>query len=218
MTGETKIITTVIVVTMLILVGGAYFATSFGPKEALTILPKEQLKLLSRDGDNKIVAEKSKVTITEFADFECEACGATFPIVKKVLEEYKGRVTFVHKYFPLPNHRSGRLAAQSAGAAGKQGKFWEMYNKLFEKQAEWGEQQTPQKEKFISYAKEIGLDIANFEKDLDNKELEERIQQDINDGNELGVNSTPTFFINDERIVGGMPYEDFKKKLDEKLK
>ncbi len=218
MTGETKVIIGLICTTVAILVGGVLYAGSTAHKEAAPVLPQEQIHLLSREGDNKIVAENAKVTLTEFADFECEACGAMHPIVKQILDEYKGRITFVHRYFPLDGHRNGRLAAQSVAAAGKQGKFWEMYNKMFEKQKEWGEQETPQREKFIGYAKEVGLDIDTFTKDLDNKEIADRIQKDIDDGHELGVAATPTFFINDERMEGGLPFEEFKKKLDEKLK
>lgn len=218
MTSETKVIVGLVSLTVAILIGGVLYASSTAPKVAADILPQEQMHLLSREGDNKIVAEGSKVTLTEFADFECEACGAMHPVVKQILEEYKGRITFVHRYYPLDSHKNGRLAAQSVAAAGKQGKFWEMYNKMFDKQKEWGEQETPQREKFIGYAKEVGLDIEAFTKDLDNKEIADRIQKDIDDGHELGVEATPTFFINNERMEGGLPLDQFKKKLDEKLK
>ncbi len=136
--------------------------------------------------------------------------------MKRVLDEYKGEVNFVVRNFP--NHFNSILAAQSAEAAGEQGKFWEMYAKLFENQKEWGEQKTPQTEIFMSYAQEIGLDMAKFKEALDSKKYESKITTDKSEGLALGVDATPTFYINGIKNVGVLSYEEWKRKIEAELK
>lgn len=138
------------------------------------------------------------VTIVEFLDPECESCGAAYPFVKQVLDQYDGRIRLVVRYFPL--HNNSVLAASATEAAGAQGKYWEMQEILFTRQREWGEQQTPQTDIFISYANELGLDIQRFTADLQNPDYLAKIQRDQADGEALGVRGTPTFFINGRQV------------------
>src|SRR5581483_190972 len=95
--------------------------------------------VLTRNANHKITSTNTKVTIIEFADFQCPACGQAHPALKQILEEYKGKVTFIYRHFPLPQHQNAILAAKASEAAGEQGKFWEMHDMLYEKQNEWSE-------------------------------------------------------------------------------
>ncbi|MCX4481587.1 DsbA family protein [Streptomyces cellulosae] len=161
--------------------------------------------------------KKSELTIVEFLDFECEACGAYFPFVEQLREEYGDRVTFVARYFPMPGHRNGELAARTAEAAARQGKFEEMYTKLFTTQNAWGESQEWKESVFRGYAKELGLDMKKFDADLADPETAGRIQDDQRDGLGLGVQGTPTFFLDGEKIANPSSYEAFKALIDDKL-
>lgn len=159
----------------------------------------------------------SELTLVEFLDFECEACGAYFPIVEKLREEYGDRVTFVARYFPMPGHRNGELAARTAEAAARQGKFEEMYTKLFTTQKEWGESQEWKEDVFRGYAEGLGLDMKEFDADLADPETAGRVQEDQRDGLGLGVQGTPTFFLDGRKIPNPGSYEQFKALIDERL-
>lgn len=161
--------------------------------------------------------DKSELTVVEFLDFECEACGAYYPAVEKLREEYGDRVTFVARYFPMPGHRNGELAARTAEAAARQGKFEEMYSKLFTTQKEWGESQESKQDVFRGYAKEIGLDMAEFDAALADPEVAGRVQDDQRDGLGLGVQGTPTFFVDGEKIKNPGSYEEFRALIDDRL-
>ena len=157
------------------------------------------------------------VTVVEFLDFECEACGAYYPAVEKLRERYGDRVTFVARYFPMPGHRNGELAARTAEAAARQDKFDEMYRKLFDTQAEWGEAGESKEDVFRGFARELGLDMARFDRDLADPRTAKRVRADQRDGLALDVQGTPTFFLGGEKISNPQTYEDFAAALDEAL-
>ncbi|WP_405961263.1 DsbA family protein [Streptomyces sp. NBC_00024] len=160
---------------------------------------------------------KSELTVVEFLDFECEACGAYYPAVEKLREKYGDRVTFVARYFPMPGHRNGELAARTAEAAARQGKFEEMYTKLFTTQKEWGESQDSKQDVFRGYAKELGLDMDKFDASLADPEVAGRVKDDQRDGLGLGVQGTPTFFVDGQRIANPGSYEEFTALIDDRL-
>ena len=162
-----------------------------------------------------IAAPGAAVTIVEFLDFECEACGAAFPIVKRILAEYEGQVTYVVRDFP--NHNNSVLAASAAYAAGEQGKYWQMYDLLFGRQTSWAERQESQANVFLGFAQELGLDMTRFRKDLESGKYVDRIRRDFEAARTLGVDATPTFFINGEKFVGVLPYEEMKRRIDDAL-
>lgn len=169
--------------------------------------------------DERLVREDSptqgpddaRVVLVEFLDPECEYCRAAFPVVKALLEEYPDDVRLVARYFPL--HANSVLAVLATEAAGNQGKYWEMHELLFERQPEWGEQSTPQREKFVEYARELSLDIERFEADLADTEVEAKIMRDRADGIALGVTGTPTFFVNG-RLLPQPSYDSLKAGID----
>ncbi len=160
----------------------------------------------------------SKVTLVEYLDFECEACGAYYPLVKRLSGEYGDRVAFVSRYFPLPGHKNSMTAASAVEAAGKQGKYWEMYDIVFGSQGTWGEKKAPEPAIFEGYARQIGLDIEKYAQDVVSQEVNDRIERDKNAGVKLSIQGTPTFFLNGKKIENPRGYEDFKKILEEALK
>ncbi|KZE92447.1 hypothetical protein AVP42_02601 [Agromyces sp. NDB4Y10] len=152
--------------------------------------------------DSHVLGEpgSGNAVLVEFLDFECEACGAAYPFIESLRERYAGQVTFVARYFPIPSHKNALNAALAAEAAAQQGRFEEMYGKLFDTQAEWGEQQQSNAPLFRSFAEEIGLDLEQFDRDVADPATRERVLADQADGTALGVQGTPTFFLNGEKL------------------
>jgi len=153
----------------------------------------------------------AKAVLIEYLDFECPACGAYYPLVKKLRSEFSSEdLVIVTRYFPLPGHVNGLPSALAAEAAGKQGKFFEMRDMLFEKQTEWGGKRLSGQTLFAPYATAIGLDIDRFNTDRGSDATKERVSRDRDNGLSIGVNSTPTFFLNGEKLQNPRSYEDFK--------
>ena len=154
------------------------------------------------------------VTIVEFTDFECHFCGRVQPALKKVLETYPNEVKLVFKNFPLSFHQHAREAHLAAMCAEESGKFWDYRNMLF------SHQQALKREDLISYAKELGLKETSFAQCLDSEKYGSKVEKDFQDGVEVGVMGTPTFFINGKRTSGAIPFEEFdqlvKKALEKK--
>ncbi len=150
--------------------------------------------------DEHVIGEGGKdVVLIEYSDFQCPACGAYYPVVKKLLEKYKQDIKFVYRHFPLPQHKNARIAAYAAEAAGQQSKFFEMHDLLFKNQAEWSENLNA-REIFNRYAKDLGLNIVRFTADVDNVEVTSIVSDQSASGLSLGVNSTPTFFLNGKKL------------------
>lgn len=164
--------------------------------------------------------ENAKVTVVEFADFQCPACKTYYPVVKETLGGLGDRVRFVYKHFPLASiHANAIPAAKAAEAAGAQGKFFEMHDLLYDKQLEWSElPQDAAKEKFISYAEALSVDLEKFKKDYDRDDLEEKIKKNQEEGINNGVNATPTFFVNGKKIQNPNDSAEFKKIIERELK
>jgi protein-disulfide isomerase len=217
MSNETKIIAGIGLITILLVIGGAIlFGNTAGTQKASEKITVDQQKLLIAHASEVKGAKDAKVTIVEFSDFQCPACGTLNPIVEKIRTDYKDTVRFVFRHYPLPMHKNSKIAAYAAEAAGEQGKFFEMVNELFSNQKEWSESTEPLTY-FGKYAQKLHLNEEQFKQDVTSKKYEKKIQQDITDGDKLGIEATPTFFINNEKITGGLPYEEFKKRIDTTL-
>lgn len=141
------------------------------------------------------------VTVVEFLDFECEACGAFYPIVEELRAQYAGEITYVVRYFPLPGHFNSINAAVAAEAAAQQGQFEAMYDRLFQTQAAWGEAQESRADLFRDYAMQLGLDMSAYDAAVADPATRERIQRDYEEGQALGISSTPTFFVDGEPVT-----------------
>ncbi len=158
---------------------------------------------------------EAKIILIEYSDFQCPACAAYQPIVKQLVEEFKDKIVFAYRHFPLSQHKNSESAALAAEAAGKQGKFWEMHDLIFEKQNEWSESQTAE-ELFIKYAETLALNVEQFKKDFDLEEIADKIENDLISGERVGVNATPTFFLNGRKI-SPRSYEEFKQLIDSEI-
>jgi len=159
----------------------------------------------------------AKVTLVEYSDFQCPACAAYYPTVKKIKEAYKYKIVFVYRNFPLrQNHKNAEISARAGYAAHKQGKFWEMHDMLFENQASWSGLNDP-KDTFIEYAQKLGLDLEKFKTDINSSESKDFVTSQERQALSLGVNSTPTFFLNAKLLRVNANYEEFKKVIDEEL-
>ena len=186
MSGETKFFLGVILVTIAILTGAVFFFAKAPVEVPMeTLVPKDAWATGSAT---------PKLTLVEFSDFECPACGSAHPIVKKVVEKYKDKLRFVLRHFPLDQHTNAKFAANVAEAAGAQGKFWEMGDKLFQNQTDLSETT------YERLAKELNLNMDEFTKAMKENTYNEKIQRDINDGIAVGINSTPTFFLNGKKL------------------
>ena len=160
-----------------------------------------QANMPQSNGSNNVYGNvDSKVTLTEFVDFQCEACYAYYPTVKQVKEKYKDTVKFQVRHFPISSsHKFARMAAGYTEGAAKQGKFWEMHDKIFEGQKQWEVTADPTSI-FNGYAEDIGLDMAKLETDRASDEINAIINADLKAVQELGGQGTPTFVLNGKRL------------------
>jgi protein-disulfide isomerase len=172
--------------------------------------------LVRPDSHRLSTAADDKVTLVEFLDFECEGCRAAYPAVEQLRQEYQGRVTFVLRYFPIPSHSNAENAALAVEAAARQGKLEAMYQRMYETQAEWGEQRESKAHVFRGFAQEFGLDMAAYDHTVADPATLERVRADRNDGITLGVQGTPTFFVNGT-LLQPRTIDDLRAALDRAL-
>ena len=160
-------------------------------------MAEERLSGEISEDDHIQGAEDAPVTLVEYGDYECPACGAAYPIVKAIRKQMGDKLRFVFRNFPLAQtHPHAKDAAEAAESAGAQGKFWEMHDILFENQKKLTEKD------LLDYAKKLGLDENRFATDLQNDKYQNKIQADLISGAENNVNGTPSFFINGARFDG----------------
>ena len=160
--------------------------------------------------------KEAKTILVEYSDFQCPACQTYYPLVKKLIEEQGNNFQFTYRHFPLPQHKNAKEAAYAAEAAGKQGKFWEMHDMIFDGQGDWAEREDA-KNIFEDYARSLNLNIEQFNKDRDSGVVKDKVQNDYASGVKNKVNGTPTFFLNGKKIQPRSYEEfvDFIKSSDE---
>jgi len=167
------------------------------------LLTIPEAKVLPGKGDAESVHirgnPRAPVTLEEFGDFQCPPCGNIAVFIDELVKEYGPRLRIVFRNFPLPNHKHAREAAFAAEAAGLQGRFWEMHDVLYREQAVWSKAENVP-ELFDSYAGMIGLNLDRFKKDMDAEKTKARVDSDHERGDSLGVQSTPTVFINNRQV------------------
>ena len=151
------------------------------------------------------------VTIVAFTDFECPSCARQHPVLDQIVSEFGDRVRVVVRDFPLSQHANARKAAEAAEAAREQEKYWEYATVLFRNQSALGV------DKLKQYATEVGLDRARFDASLDSGKFAEKVQRDLVDGRKLGVNGTPTLYINGKRMSDNS-YASLKSAIETALK
>ncbi len=162
--------------------------------QVLLTEPEPPVQAISTDDDPARGEQNAPVTVVVFTDFQCPACAATHPIVEETLKAYGNRVRLVVRDFPLPQHTQARKAAEAAAASNAQGKFFEYINVLFKNQSALD---VPSLKK---YAADLGLNTARFNTALDSGEYAAEIEHDVEDGEQYGVDSTPSIFVNGVRL------------------
>lgn len=153
-------------------------------------------------GDQVYGNKSSEVVVIEYGDFQCPGCGAAYPQIKTIKEEYKDQIAFIFRNYPLTTIHPNALAASTAAeAAGLQGKFWEMHDKLYENQNAWSSIDASKRTGvFTDYAKDIGLDTDKFATDLKDPKIAAKIRRDQAFGKKLNVDSTPTVYLGSEKL------------------
>jgi protein-disulfide isomerase len=155
----------------------------------------------------------AKTVLVEFGDFQCGACAAARETVAAVLKNHERDLRVVFKNFPMESvHRNSLIAAQAAEAAGRQFKFWEMHDLLFNRQREWANVPDAQTF-FLTYASELQLDLERFRRDLWDNEIRDKIYRDLLEGQLASVTSVPTFFLNGSRMPQSKSEEQFEKMI-----
>ena len=206
-TTQGKFISTIVVI-LVALFGYYFFASS---DTTSSTVAGEQIVVSATDHVRG--AKDGKVTLVEFGDFQCPACGAFEPVVRQVLADNKDTLKIVYKHFPLTQiHRNALPAAKATEAASLQGKFWEMHDILYDKQEEWSGALNS-RDYFLTYATTIGLDTKKFLADYDNPSVEEKILAEFREGVKLGIQGTPTFFVNGKQLENVRDLAGFNKAI-----
>jgi protein-disulfide isomerase len=151
------------------------------------------------------------VTIVVFSDLECPHYRRHATTIDRLLDRYPGRVRLVFRHSPIGDHDNGRLAARALEAAGEQGRFWQMHDRLLATKSDVG------RKTIEATAGALGLDLQRFSRDIDGQRLKARIDRDLRRGAELGVASTPTTFVNGRLVIGAEPYDTFAEMVEEEL-
>jgi protein-disulfide isomerase len=151
------------------------------------------------------------ITIVEFSDFQCPYCAAAIPEIKEVLKAYPNQVKLIFKQYPLEIHSQAALAAAAALAAQKQGKFWPMHDALF------AHHDSLSRNTIFALASQTGLDMNQFQKDIESTAVRESIIRDTQDGDHAGVEGTPTLFINGQRYNGPISLDSLKPVFQAEL-
>jgi len=172
----------------------------------------QKVDLIINPDDPTKGPEDAPITIVEFADFQCPFCVKALPTVAAVLEQYKGKVRFVFKNYPLEQiHEEAVGAAISAECAKKQNKYWAMHDKLFEN----SNNLSPKL--YTQLAKELSLDLEMFKACQNDLDVESKIMADIEYGRALGITATPAFYINGELLMGAQPLSAFERIINAEL-
>lgn len=212
------IATTVLLVVGMVIVwkttGGAKAPSVNATVDApIEIKPELYDKVVRDDSWTRQGTRDAKVTVVEYGDFQCPACGVAYQPLKELEEEYKEKsVRFVYRHFPLTQiHPFAYRAAEAAEAAGAQGKFFEMHDKTYENQTKLSD------DDLKAYAKEVVPDFAKWEDDFKSGKYRSRIDQDTSDANILGASSTPTFIVNNKIIAHGQGLSNLRAVIEAEL-
>ncbi|MBY0538307.1 DsbA family protein [Patescibacteria group bacterium] len=194
----------IIGVLMVVLIGGSVW---YSNSVSATYNEGVEVKAHIKGGEN------AAVTLVEYSDFQCPACGAFQPVLNEVLAQYGDKIKFEYKHYPLVQiHPFAEPAARAAEAAAQQGKFFEFADMLFEKQAEWSKGSNPTGF-FTRYATELGLDMELFAKHQKSSLLSDNVRAHMAEARGLGLTGTPSFYLNGVKMENST-FEDFKAQIE----
>jgi protein-disulfide isomerase len=163
------------------------------------------------NGSPTLGPDTAKIKIIEFSDFQCPFCKRVGPTLQQVKKEYGDKVQIVWKHMPLSFHAKAPAAHKASWAAHKQGKFWEMHDKIFENQREMSDA------KYVEWAGELGLDVEKFKTDAASPEAQAVLDEDVKTASSVQVTGTPAFFVNGRFLSGAQPFDAFKRLIDQGL-
>ncbi|MDP2585887.1 MAG: thioredoxin domain-containing protein [Candidatus Levybacteria bacterium] len=187
---------------------------SKGPSSTQAIAPPA----ISKDDQILGASTQVKAILIEYADFQCPACKNYASLVRQLKQDFGDDLLIAYRFFPLINiHKTAMPSSQAAYAAGKQNKFWEMSDMIHENQENWADSAKAE-DLFTGYAKELNLDITQFTNDYNADSTLKFILDQMNSGISIGINSTPTFFLNGKIIQNPQSYEAFKELIKNELK
>ena len=220
MNSDTKIISIIGIITVLVVVLGVMFA---GGEQGKSTQPAITVKTdaLVREDSLRVPSKNAKVQLVEFADFECPACAMLHPSLKKILAEYGDKIDYTFRVIPI--HKNSVFAASAVFAAREQGKFIQMNDVVFEHQDDWtayGKTDAEISAMFDGYAQSIGLDMTKYKADLTNNAAKYKatIDTDAADAMSMGINSTPTGIINGKALIRGVvSYDKLKQLIDDAI-
>lgn len=190
--------------------------TPGAPQEGMP-LTEEQIAKIETGGAAVKGEKDTPITIVEFSEYQCPFCGRyveeTYP---QILEEYGDQTYYIFHDYPLQFHQHAQTMAEIARCAGDQGQYWEMHDLIFENQEAWSNKENLQTD-IDTYASQLGLDKEAFDNCLDSGKYTQTVKDDLQLGTEVGVQGTPTFFINGQKIVGALPFADFQAVIEAEL-
>lgn len=201
MTSETKLFLGIIIATGGLIAGAVFLFSKPTPT-----LPREEL------AGNGLKAGNPDATayLVEFSDFQCPGCAAFAPVVSQIVEKHKDKLLFAYRHFPLDQHTFAMKAAIAAEAAARQGKFWEMADLLFANQTKLSD------ERILQFAQSLQLDQSQFVQSLNDAAIKQKVEADRNYGIRIGINSTPTFFLNGNKL-NLINFEDLKRAVEKAI-
>jgi protein-disulfide isomerase len=214
----------ILAATAVLLVGGVFLFTRGGNSgitegeidKSLLVPTGAEVTSGIVNGEYLPASPSANVTLVEFSDYQCPACGAYHPLVKQLLSDFAGKLSFVFRNYPLSYHPDALAACLAVEAAGLQGKYWQMHDKIFETQATWSTS-TNAKEVFLDYAKDLGLDVDKFAQDLESTTVKNKVESDYNDGVKIGISETPTFYLNGQKLMLTGSADDLKAAIQNSL-
>jgi protein-disulfide isomerase len=195
-------------VTLAVIVGGVSLMTdksrsspSSTPLDTSFLITSSTYKTSGLSGGSYLPANPSAtINVVEFGDFQCPACAYYTKVIDKILTDLPGQIVYSFRNYPIPGHKYSLIAAYALEAAGIQGKYFEMLDKLYSGQNEWETSDNPQ-DIFVNYATELGLNTKQFSLDINSQAVKDAVQKDKDTGDLIRLTETPTIYINGEKYV-----------------
>jgi protein-disulfide isomerase len=219
-----KVFIIIILATGILLFGGIFLFTKNGSPttvggkvDTALLVPQNVIKTSGFTGGLYLPASNSAtVTLVEFGDYECPACGVYNSYVKQILADFSGKINYVFRNFPLTQHKNALVSSSAVEAADYQGKYWQMHDKIYETQDDWANLDNPTNV-FVAYAKDLGLNIDKFTADMTSSNVKDKIQADFADGTAIGITETPTFYLNGQKVILSGSYDQLKNLVENVL-
>ena len=209
------------IVTLAIFVGGIFLfsraGTSTNVVNSALLVPQNAIVTSGFANGNYLPASPSaSVTLVEFGDYECPACGLYSPLTKQLLTDFAGKINYIFRNYPLPQHKNANISSYAVEAAGLQGKYLEMHEKMYATQGDWSNLSYPTSV-FVGYAEGFGLNVDQFTTDINLPAVKDKVKSDFNDGNTIGITQTPTFYLNGKKVTLSGSYDQLKGLIESAL-